>query len=289
MNRWKVFGLIAIALSLFVRASFAGEFPWTISLQSEEAFQGGVVKIEVVGKEIEKVQGILGSRAIPFFSREGRSSHVAFVGVDLEEKVGPTNIVIQGWNRGGVMKKKVVVLRIRDKVFAREKLSVPKSFDSFDKATQRRIQKERAQITRLWQLFSPRRLWEGRFLPPVSGEVSSPFGLSRIINGSPRSPHSGVDLRASAGTEIIAANHGKVVLREEFFFAGKSIVLDHGGGLYTMYFHLSEFQVEKDSEVRKEDLIGRVGMTGRVTGPHLHWGARLNGARIDPFELMALN
>jgi murein DD-endopeptidase MepM/ murein hydrolase activator NlpD len=166
---------------------------------------------------------------------------------------------------------------------------VDKSFDRFDEATLQRIEKERARITRLWQLSSPRRLWEGRFIPPVPGAVSSPFGLSRIINGSLRSPHSGVDLKAPAGMEIIAANHGKVVLREEFFFAGKSIVLDHGGGLYTMYFHLSEFEVEKGSEVRQGDLIGRVGMTGRVTGPHLHWGARLNGARIDPFELVALH
>jgi murein DD-endopeptidase MepM/ murein hydrolase activator NlpD len=289
MNRRKILGLIAIALSLLIRASFAGEFPGTISLQSEEAFQGGVVKIEVVGKEIEKVQGILGSRAIPFFPWEGHSFHVGFLGVDLQEKAGPADLVIQIWSRGGEMRKKAVNLRIRDRTFPQEKLSVDKSFDRFDEATLQRIEKERARITRLWQLSSPRRLWEGRFIPPVPGAVSSPFGLSRIINGSLRSPHSGVDLKAPAGMEIIAANHGKVVLREEFFFAGKSIVLDHGGGLYTMYFHLSEFEVEKGSEVRQGDLIGRVGMTGRVTGPHLHWGARLNGARIDPFELVALH
>jgi murein DD-endopeptidase MepM/ murein hydrolase activator NlpD len=88
------------------------------------------------------------------------------------------------------------------------------------------------------------------------------------------------------GTEVVAANHGRVVLLGDFFFSGNSVVLDHGGGLYTMYFHLSEVKVEAELAVRKGDVIGLSGMTGRVTGPHLHWGARINGARVDPFELL---
>jgi predicted outer membrane repeat protein len=88
------------------------------------------------------------------------------------------------------------------------------------------------------------------------------------------------------GSEVFASNHGRVVLLGDFFFSGNSVVLDHGGALYTVYFHLSELKVETGSSVRKGELIGLAGMTGRVTGPHLHWGARLNGARIDPFELI---
>jgi murein DD-endopeptidase MepM/ murein hydrolase activator NlpD len=88
------------------------------------------------------------------------------------------------------------------------------------------------------------------------------------------------------GSDVFAANHGRVVLLGDFFFSGYSLVLDHGAGLYTMYFHLSEFKVEMGSAVRKGDVIGLSGMSGRVTGPHLHWGARLNGARVDPFELL---
>jgi murein DD-endopeptidase MepM/ murein hydrolase activator NlpD len=95
-----------------------------------------------------------------------------------------------------------------------------------------------------------------------------------------------VDLKAGIGAEIRASNHGRVVLREEFYFSGKSLVLDHGGGLYTMYFHLDDFRVEPDALVRKGSVIGTAGMTGRVTGPHLHWGARLNGARVDPLALL---
>ncbi len=123
-------------------------------------------------------------------------------------------------------------------------------------------------------------------MAPVPGAITSPFGRRRVINGSPRSPHTGVDLRAAAGAEIIATNHARVVLVDDFYFGGKSVVLDHGGGLYTMYFHLSDFRVKEGSRVRKGGVVGLAGMTGRVTGPHLHWGARLNGARVDPFELL---
>jgi murein DD-endopeptidase MepM/ murein hydrolase activator NlpD len=93
-------------------------------------------------------------------------------------------------------------------------------------------------------------------------------------------------LKAALGDEVIATNHGEVVLREELFFGGKSLVIDHGGGLYTQYFHLSEFRVPDRALVRQGEVIGLAGMTGRVTGPHLHWGARLNGARVDPFALL---
>jgi murein DD-endopeptidase MepM/ murein hydrolase activator NlpD len=103
-----------------------------------------------------------------------------------------------------------------------------------------------------------------------------------------RSPHGGLDLKASLGTEVRAANHGQAVLRDEFFFSGKSLVLDHGGGLYTMYFHLSDFAVVRGAHIRKGEVIGRAGMSGRATGPHLHWGTRLNGARVDPLALVDL-
>lgn len=116
---------------------------------------------------------------------------------------------------------------------------------------------------------------------------ASSFGSRRIINGTPRAPHSGIDLSSPAGTEVVATNHGRVVLVGNFFFAGGSVVLDHGGGLFTMYFHLSEFKVEEGAPVKKGDVLALSGATGRVTGAHLHWGARLANARIDPLELLS--
>lgn len=282
-------GVSVLALVLFLfsaEIASAGDPPWAISLTPSQVFQGGIVKIEVSAKNISRIKGALRNQEIPFQLSE-RGSYTALLGVDLEEKPGPIGVLIQGWNQAGEQREELVTLRVREKTFPKEDISVPASFDRIDEATRKRIEKEQAQLARLWTISSGQRFWEGGFLAPVPGEITSPFGLRRVVNGSARSPHGGVDLKAALGAQVVAANHGKVVFRDEFFFSGKSIVLDHGGGLYTMYFHLADFRVEEGSQVRKGDLIGWAGMTGRVTGPHLHWGVRLNGARVDPFELLA--
>ncbi|MGH7829083.1 MAG: M23 family metallopeptidase [Candidatus Binatia bacterium] len=276
---------IALCLCLSGQAAGAGDFLWTVSVNSPEVLQGGLVQIEVTGSDLAEVKGSLRSREFPFFP-SGHGSYASLIGVDLEEKAGIHKIVIRAMNQSGGRSEKIVALRVVEKEFPRENISVPDSFDRIDEATRKRIEREQAELARLWRVTTGRRFWEGGFLSPVAGEVTSPFGFRRIVNGSPRSPHTGVDLKAHLGTEVLAANHGQVVLRDEFFFNGKSIVLDHGGGLYTMYFHLADFRVAKGLQVRKGDLIGWAGMTGRVTGPHLHWGVRLHGARVDPFELL---
>ncbi|MGH7197402.1 MAG: M23 family metallopeptidase, partial [Candidatus Omnitrophota bacterium] len=210
------------------------------------------------------------------------------VGVDLERPPGAVTISIRGRSGAGRQWERRVTASVLAKEYPSEAFSVPPSFDQIDAATMRRIKREQAEFDRLWKTRTASRLWDGGFLAPVSGDITSPFGLRRVINSSPRAPHGGVDLKAQLGAEIAAANHGRVVLRDDFYFSGKSVVLDHGGGAYTMYFHLSEFRVEKNAAVRKGSVIGLAGMTGRVTGPHLHWGARLNGARVDPMELLKI-
>jgi hypothetical protein len=281
----KAAGLVVISLCLLTRVCLGGETPWTVSLKSREVSQGGVVEIKVSGADMAWVTGFLRNQEVSFFPAED-GSHGALLGVDLEEKPGPVGIIIKGLTKGGGKGEQPLSLRVKERLFPQENISVPAAFDRIDETTRKRIQREQAEMARLWAFSTPRRLWEGPFIAPVPGGITAPFGLRRIINGSPRSPHGGVDLKAPLGAEVLAANHGQVVLREEFFFSGRSIVLDHGGGLYTMYFHLADFQVEKGAQVRKGGLIGWAGMTGRVTGPHLHWGARLNGARVDPFGLL---
>ena len=120
------------------------------------------------------------------------------------------------------------------------------------------------------------------FIPPVKGRRSSSFGLRRILNGQPRNPHSGMDIAAPEGTPIIAPANGIVVALGNYFFNGKTILIDHGYGLVTIYCHLENITVDLDDRLNKGSIIGSVGQTGRVTGPHLHWGVSLNNARIDP-------
>jgi murein DD-endopeptidase MepM/ murein hydrolase activator NlpD len=131
------------------------------------------------------------------------------------------------------------------------------------------------------------RYWSLPFIRPVPQEASaSSFGSRRIINGVSRAAHTGTDLSAPAGTEVAATNHGKVVLVGNYFFAGGTLIIDHGGGLYSMYFHLSDFKVGEGVMVQRGDVVALSGDTGRVTGAHLHWGMRANNSRVDPLGLL---
>jgi len=140
----------------------------------------------------------------------------------------------------------------------------------------------------LWAHSDNSRLWDGPFIRPVPDAANSAFGTRSILNGQPRSPHSGADFSAERGAPVLAANRGRVVLVGEFFFAGRLVVLDHGLGLYTLYFHLDRQDVTEGVLVEQGQPIGTVGSTGRATGPHLHWAAHLGIARIDPLALLAL-
>jgi murein DD-endopeptidase MepM/ murein hydrolase activator NlpD len=258
-----------------------------VSVRPGKIYQGGIAEIRVSGGGLAAVKALWGGEEIVFFPA-GEGAFVALLGFDLEERPGAVEIALRGRGAGGETWARRATINVKAKEFPREELSVSAAFDQLDRATLERIEKEQAELDRLWKIRSSARLWEGAFAPPVPGGINSPFGLRRVINGSARAPHTGVDLKAALGSEVVAANQGRVVLKDDFFFSGNSLVLDHGGGLYTMYFHLSEFRVAKDAEVRKGEVIGLAGMTGRVTGPHLHWGVRLNGARIDPMALLDL-
>jgi len=118
--------------------------------------------------------------------------------------------------------------------------------------------------------------------------VSSPFGLRRILNGKPRSPHSGVDFRSSRGTPIRSAAAGVAVFAGDLYYTGKTVVLDHGDGLYTLYAHLESIDCRTGERLKDGDIVGKVGSSGRSTGPHLHWGCKLRGDRIDPLALVNL-
>lgn len=124
------------------------------------------------------------------------------------------------------------------------------------------------------------------FIQPTEGVVSSPFGRRRVLNGKPRNPHSGLDIAAPTGTPIVAPAPGTVTLTGDLFFNGNTVFVDHGNGLITMACHMSKIEVTEGDTVERGELLGLVGATGRVTGPHLHWNVSLNGVRIDPVQAM---
>ena len=149
-----------------------------------------------------------------------------------------------------------------------------------------RIERESEQQRAAYARRTPVRPDLLPFEQPVRGIYSSPFGLRRFLNDQPRSPHSGLDIAADTGTPVAAPAPGTVALTGDFFFSGNVVYLDHGGGLITMYGHLDRIDVQQGAHVDRGDIIGAVGATGRVTGPHLHWTISLQGDRVDPVVLM---
>jgi murein DD-endopeptidase MepM/ murein hydrolase activator NlpD len=273
---------IAVAARPAVGAA-AGHVKWPRSI---EVAQGELVEVKIVGADLTAVEGRWGQERI-YFHGDGKGQFSALLGADVEAKAAPSKLSVKVVRQSGQALQSELPVKIKAKSFRTESFSVPSSFDQMTPETLEEIGREQAAFKQAFSAPIAGRLWEPPFVRPVPHEAAAAsFGARRIINGTPRAPHSGTDLAAPAGVEVMAANHAKVVLVGNFFFAGGSVVLDHGGGLFTMYFHLSEMKVDEGAMVRKGDLIGLSGATGRVTGPHLHWGARLANARIEPFELL---
>jgi murein DD-endopeptidase MepM/ murein hydrolase activator NlpD len=264
-------------------AAEAAKIHWPKPLQIS---QGDVVEVKVNGENLAQVEGTLGKEKIYFYpAQNGLFS--AILGIDVEAKPSVSKLALKATTVAGDHRQTEIPLKVKAKAFHKESFNVPPSFDEMSPETLAEIRREQAAFAQAFATTSPERFWNAPFLQPVPQDASaSSFGSRRIINGISRAPHTGTDLSAPSGTEVVATNHGRVALVGNFFFAGGSVVLDHGGGLFTMYFHLSEFKVEEGAMVRKGDLLALSGGTGRVTGPHLHWGVRLNNSRVDPLNLL---
>jgi murein DD-endopeptidase MepM/ murein hydrolase activator NlpD len=221
-------------------------------------------------------------KKVPGFQTGGLLN--VYFGVDLDVQPGSHELLyempgIKETVRGAV----TVPVKLRD--FATESLEVEEKYTALDEASRQRVDREAKELEALWSTASPQRLWAKAFVPPAAGSLGSSFGLRRMFNGEPRSPHSGLDFKAPVGAEVYAANAGKVVLAKDLFFTGNTVILDHGLGLYTVYAHLSRIDVAIGDDVERAKVVGLVGATGRVTGPHLHWAAKIVGARVDPRTL----
>jgi murein DD-endopeptidase MepM/ murein hydrolase activator NlpD len=176
-----------------------------------------------------------------------------------------------------------LAFEVRDKTYETQHITIKdKSKVNPEKRDLQRIKREQKQIGADLSHWSDDTAVTLDFLKPVDGPLSSPFGLRRYFNDQPRNPHSGLDIAAGEGAPIRAPAPGTVIDTGEFFFNGNTVFIDHGQGLITMYCHMSRIDVKPGQRVAAGEVIGAVGMTGRVTGPHLHWGVSLNNARVDP-------
>jgi murein DD-endopeptidase MepM/ murein hydrolase activator NlpD len=225
---------------------------------------------------------------IPMVFSEKKFAYEGLFGIDMNTQPGTYSIKINGIDEGKRVYMSSLSLKVEKVDFGAQKLSLPSSMVDLDKKTLERVNQETMKLKTLLQAFQDEKFWRGAFIRPVEGELSGAFGVSRMINGKRRGQHTGIDLQAEEGTPVLACNRGMVVLVDELFFSGKSVILDHGWGLFSMYFHLSEIRVQEGERIDKGAILGRVGSTGRSTKPHLHWGIRMNGARVDPLSLLGV-
>ncbi len=212
----------------------------------------------------------------------------ALVGIDLNTKPGGYVLRFDLYAQDRIFARADHGITVKKKNFPTRKLNLPEKFVTPPKASLARIKRESRLVSGIFAEVGSERHWSGFFLRPVPGRANSSFGKRSILNGKPRSPHSGTDFRASRGTPVKSPNAGVTVLVQDLYYAGNTVILDHGQGLYSYFAHLDNFTVKKGDRVERGDLIGHVGSTGRVTGPHLHWSVRLRKARVDPLSLMEI-
>jgi murein DD-endopeptidase MepM/ murein hydrolase activator NlpD len=249
-----------------------------VDLPRESRVPGGIAIIGLGAGAASPGEVFFGGHRAPVLS--GPSGWVALIGIPLDTKPGPQS---GKFVPAGEPESRPLDFTVKGKQYPEQRLQVKnKRHVNPEKDDLERIDRERKRIDAALSTYSAGRVPELNMRPPVAGERSSSFGLRRFFNGEARNPHSGMDIAAAAGTPILAPSPGRVLDSGDFFFNGNTVFLDHGEGVVTMYCHLSRIDVKPGQEIAAGELLGKVGATGRVTGPHLHWGIAVNRAMVDP-------
>jgi murein DD-endopeptidase MepM/ murein hydrolase activator NlpD len=253
--------------------------------------QGQVLVVKVKGEEqTTEVNGTFLKRTIPFF-REFRpgepDGYIGLIGIDMQDNPGTYELAVEV-KQGEQAKQLSFNVLVAKEKFAVEHLTLPKEKVDLDEKAVTRWKAEQEQVKQALEENSRLKLWHSNFVEPVNGKRTGIFGSVRIMNGQSRNPHNGEDIGAPMGADVAATNDGIVRLTVDHIFSGKGVFVDHGLGFYSMYFHLSEIVVKDGDLVTAGQIIGKVGATGRATGPHLHWGVKMNGARVNPYSLLDL-
>ena len=248
----------------------------------ESRVPGGVALFKLPGAPDEKP--VVSYLDRPVFVVRQATDWLAIVGIPLDTEPGPQKIAVQQPGSD----PRDIEFTVVPKAYRTQQLKVAPGQVNLSPENEERVAREQEKMRAVFESFSPDAPVTLRFAPPVNGPQSSSFGLRRVFNGESRNPHSGMDIAAPTGTPIKAPLAGRVVDTGEYFFNGGNVILDHGQGVITMYCHLSKIGVEVGQELKKGDVLGLVGATGRVTGPHLHWSVKLNVATVDPALFLPL-
>lgn len=295
----KICGLVAAMWLILSGLSTAGDDvqshltnqTTTMTLSSNEAVNGSTILLQIdtsdVSASLMNLRVRFHKHTIPVYRHPLRpdSAYFGLIAIPMQAELGPGMATIEWEDKNGAQKQ-TIPIRIIAGNYRTDKLSVdPKKVDLSNKDLAR-VKREKKEIRRIYASGSLDKLWLGRFQLPIKSSMTSPFGNKRMFNGQLRSFHNGVDFRAPVGKPIYAANAGVVKLAKRLFFSGNIIIVDHGTGIFSNYAHLSRIDVEPGQLLEKGQLMGYSGATGRVNGPHLHWGIKINGIYIDPLQFI---
>ncbi|HEX5278232.1 MAG TPA: peptidoglycan DD-metalloendopeptidase family protein [Fluviicoccus sp.] len=249
-------------------------------LPRDARFPGGVAVLPLPEYLPEDARVYLNDMQVPVFRSE--LERVALVGIPLSQAPGELTLRVTG-SAG----EDTLSLTVNPKTYEEQHITLKSQEHVTPSAEQlARYDREAAEQAAVYRRFTPTPGSWPLFRLPGTGPFSSPFGLKRFFNGEPRNPHAGVDIAIAEGVPALAPADGTVAQTGDYFFNGRTVMIDHGNGVISMLCHLSRIEVKTGDKVRLGQTIGRVGKTGRATGPHLHWTVSINNARIDPLLLL---
>jgi murein DD-endopeptidase MepM/ murein hydrolase activator NlpD len=257
-----------------------------VSHSARAVAPGEVVLVDVrAGSPLRDVQAQWMSGTVAFYAVTA-SHWQGLAPIDVAATAGRQTLALRATAADGRRTEQSYPITIAARTFPARRITVEQKFVDPPAGQLARIEAEREKVEKIFGHPTAERYWKGPFVVPVPGQSTSSFGRRSIVNGQPRGQHTGTDFQAATGTPVVAPNRGRIALAADLYFPGRTIIIDHGLGLYSYLAHLSEFSVEEGAMVERGQRVGLSGATGRVTGPHLHWTMRIGSARVDPLSLM---
>ena len=262
-----------------------------ITLSSKEVTNGSLLLLQIETRKlsppVSNIRLTFQQREYPVYPHpvDPADNHFGLIAIPFRTAPGPAKLVLS-WTNAAGDHSRTIPFRIVAGKYKTDELKVDSSRVNPNKKNIERAQKEARKIKRIYADGSIDRLWKGDFQLPMTSDITSPFGNKRVFNGQLKSFHNGVDFRARSATPVFAANSGVVKLAESLFYSGNAVVIDHGTGIFTIYAHLSRIDVAAGRHIEKGQRLGLTGATGRVSGPHLHWGVKVRGVAVNPLQLI---
>ena len=281
--------LVLLALVSLPRGAAAQSAPaLRVDARSRSVAPGELVILTMTGDSaaIDNVRVTAFSREIRAY-RSADGTWQALVGIDLDQRPGRYTANIEA-DAGGATIRESHTCIVERRTFPTRTLRVNPDFVNPPPEELTRIAEDQKFIRMVYASSAATRLWSEPFTRPVPGTANSAFGSRSVFNGQPRSPHAGADFLSPSGTPIVTPNAGRVLCARSLYFTGNTVIIDHGLGVFSKLAHLSRLDVHEGDAVQEGQIVGLVGATGRVTGPHLHWALSVSGARVDPLSMLAV-